>query len=59
LICDGIAGVRHDKIGELHEAGLGLADMKGVLEMLVQHIDHPVAKAPEKKSVVTSAKVIA
>ena len=51
--CNQSGGNRHKKVGEivgeLHEAGLFLVDVERVLKMLVQDVDHPVAKAPQKK----------
>ena len=46
-------GNRHQEvsqiIGRLHEAGLLLVDVERVLKMLVQDVNHPVAKAPQQK----------
>ena len=44
---------RHQKVGEivgrLHEAGLFLVDVERVLKMLVQNVNHAVAKTPHQK----------
>ena len=46
-------GDGHQEIGQivggLHQAGLFLVDVEGVLEMLVEDVNHPVAKAPEQE----------
>ena len=50
---DQAGGNRHQEIGEiigrLHEAGLFLVDVQRVLKMLVQDVNHAVAKAPQQK----------
>jgi hypothetical protein len=36
-------------MGKLNPCRLGAGEMKQVLEVLVHHIDHPVAKGPQKE----------
>ena len=44
---------RHQEVAqivrELHPGGLGQAQVQLLLEVLVHHVDHPVAEAPEGK----------
>ena len=46
-------GNRHQEvsqiIGRLHEAGLFLVDVQRILKMLVQDVNHPVAKSPQQE----------
>ena len=50
---DQAGGNRHQEvsqiIGELHEAGLLLVDVQRILKLLVQDVNHPVAKAPQQE----------
>src|ERR1019366_5730463 len=36
-------------VRELHPGGLGLAQAQLLLEVLVHHVDHPVAETPQEK----------